>query len=82
MQKKIRLTGLMLGLLSLPVWAYHCPGDMRKIDAALAAHPSLSVERLGEVRNLRRQGEYYHRIGDHDRSVQLLAQAMRMLNIQ
>lgn len=82
MQTNLRLTGLLLGFLTLPAWAYHCPADMQKIDAALAANPSLSSEQLVEVRNLRYRGEQYHRMGNHTRSVQMLGRAMQILSIQ
>lgn len=76
---------LMLGFLlffSLPAFAFHCPMDMKKIDAALATNPSLSQEQLAQVQKLRGMGEQYHKAGDHQRSVEVLGQAMQILQIQ
>lgn len=71
-----------LSLFSLPALAFHCPKDMKKIDAALAAGPQLSQAQLQEVTRLRSLGEEYHKSGDHQRSVEVLGQAMQILEIQ
>ncbi len=65
-----------------PALAFHCPADMAKIDAALAANPSLSAEQLAEVKQLRAEGEEYHNAGKHQESVDTLAKAMAILGIQ
>lgn len=62
--------------------AFHCPADMKKIDAALAQNPNLAPEQLAEVRRLRAQGEEYHKQGRHQESVDTLARAMKILHIQ
>lgn len=73
---------LGLALASGAAFAFHCPADMKKIDAALAKNPNLSGDQLAEVRRLRAQGEEYHKQGKHQESVDTLAQAMKILNIQ
>jgi hypothetical protein len=73
---------LGLALSTGTAFAFHCPTDMKKIDAALAANPQVSGEKLSEVKRLRAQGEEYHNQGKHQESVDTLAKAMKILNIQ
>ncbi|HEY5632538.1 MAG TPA: hypothetical protein VIT02_02135 [Burkholderiaceae bacterium] len=61
--------------------AMHCPADMKKIDAALAASPKLSADQMTEVKKLRAEGETLHKAGKHQDSVNTLAKAMKMLGI-
>ena len=82
MNLKSILLSAVLSLAALPAFAFHCPKDMQKIDAALAANPNLTQQQLQDVRELRSQGETYHRAGDHRQSVEVLARAMRILQIQ
>jgi hypothetical protein len=72
----------VLVLASASAFAFHCPVDMKKIDAALAKHPSLSAEQMSEVKKYRADGEAYHKAGKHQESVDTLAKAMKILNIQ
>jgi len=65
-----------------PALAFHCPLDMKKIDAALAANPALSAEKLNEVKALRATGEALHNAGNHAESVKVLAEAMAILGIK
>jgi hypothetical protein len=81
---RIRTTLLVAGLslgFALPAVAFQCPADMRKIDEALAANPQLTVEQLAEVQRLRAEGEQLHGAGNHADSMQALAQAMEILDI-
>ncbi len=82
MSRKSLLPLGFLFLASLPAYAFHCPMDMQKIDAALASSPSLSTQQLAEVRELRAKGEAYHQAGQHRESVQVLARAMEILGIR
>lgn len=61
--------------------AMHCPADMKKIDAAMAAGPKLSADQMTEVKKLRAEGETLHKAGKHQDSVNTLAKAMKMLGI-
>jgi hypothetical protein len=70
-----------LVLVSTTAFAFHCPADMKKIDAALAANPTLSSADLAEVKRLRDDGEMLHKQGKHQESVDTLGKAMKMLNI-
>ncbi|MDX1514128.1 MAG: hypothetical protein R3174_10345 [Gammaproteobacteria bacterium] len=73
---------LALALASAPALAAHCPKDMKKIDAALAANPSLDESQMKAVKELREAGEELHKSGKHTASVTVLAEAMRILGIQ
>ncbi|BAU46870.1 hypothetical protein SVA_0288 [Sulfurifustis variabilis] len=73
---------LGLALSTGTALAFHCPMDMKKIDAALAKGPTVSGDQLAEVRRLRAQGEEYHKQGKHQESVDTLARAMKILDIQ
>lgn len=68
--------------LSTSAFAMHCPLDMKKIDAALAQGPSLSAEQLARVKTLRAEGESLHNSGKHQKSVDTLGEAMRILGIE
>jgi len=79
---KGRLAFAALGFAATSAFAFHCPADMKKIDDALAMNPALSQEQLQEVKKLRAEGEKLHDAGKHQESVDTLAKAMKMLNIQ
>ncbi len=81
---KIRKLVIAAGfaLASSAAFAMHCPADMKKIDAALAAKPNLSAEQMAEVKKLRADGETLHKAGKHQESVDTLGKAMKILNIQ
>jgi len=81
MLKHILVALALVVLAGGPAQAFHCPADMAKIDAALAADPKLSPEQLEEVKALRSAGEALHNVGDHAQSVQVLARAMTILGI-
>lgn len=81
MLKHILMALVLVLLASTPAHAFHCPADMAKIDAALAADPKLSPEQLEEVKALRAEGEALHNAGDHAQSVKVLAEAMTILGI-
>lgn len=80
--KRILLAAVVASFLATPAFAMHCPADMAKIDAALAANPQISAGQLAEVQSLRAQGEEYHKAGQHQESVDTLAKAMEILGIQ
>jgi hypothetical protein len=61
--------------------AFHCPADMKKIDAAMAANPKLSADQMTEVKKLRADGEALHKAGKHQDSVDTLSKAMKILGI-
>jgi hypothetical protein len=55
---------------------------MKKIDEALAANPQVAAADLAEVKKLRAEGEVLHKAGDHDKSLETLGKAMKILKIQ
>lgn len=79
MRKIFLLFGTLI--ISTSALAFHCPADMKKIDAALATSPKLSSEQLSEVKKLRADGETLHKAGKHQDSVDTLAKAMKILAI-
>ena len=61
-------------------FAFHCPKDMAKIDAAMKT-AKLSASDKAKVQTYRKQGEAYHKAGKHQQSVDTLAKAMAILHI-
>lgn len=64
---------------SLPVLAMHCPQDMAKIDAMLESNPPTETEVLERVTELRAEGEELHNAGDHEEAVEVLGEALELL---
>ena len=62
-------------------YAFHCPADMAKIDAAFAKNPKLTPAQLDEVKKQRADGEALHKAGKHQESVDTLSKAMKTLSI-
>jgi hypothetical protein len=69
-----------LVLASSTAFAFHCPADMKAIDAALP-NAKLSSEQMTEVKKYRAEGEALHKAGKHQESVDTLAKARKLLNI-
>ena len=79
----LRLLAASAALLaSTAALAFHCPADMKKIDAALAAGPKVSAEQLAEAKRLRAEGETLHKAGKHQESVDTLAKSMAILGVK
>jgi hypothetical protein len=81
MKVRALLLGAVLALASGTAAAFHCPKDMKEIDAALAKGPNLSAAQLEEVRMLRAEGEELHKAGKHQESVDKLGRAKQILGI-
>jgi hypothetical protein len=77
---KTRFLVGFLALASSSAMAFHCPEDMKKIDAALP-NAKLSAAQMAEVKKLRAEGEALHKQGKHQESVDTLAKAMKILGI-
>lgn len=73
---------IALALASTGAFAFHCPVDMKKIDAAMAKNPQLSAVQMAEVKKYRAEGEQLHKAGKHQESVDTLAKAMKILDIK
>jgi len=78
-----RMSALAVALLfaSGTAFAFHCPKDMKEIDAALAAKPKLTEAKMKEVKDLRAKGEELHKAGKHQEAVDTLAKAKKILAI-
>ena len=72
-------TFLATTLLSTSLWAMHCPADMTKIDNLPKTAPSSDAAVLAQVQTLRAEGEALHKAGNHDESVKVLAEALKLL---
>lgn len=75
------MTLVAMVIFSGAALAFHCPADMKKIDAALDKKPTLSAEQMAEVKKLRADGEAFHKAGKHQESVDTLAKAMKILGV-
>ncbi len=82
MKIRLSIVGMGLLLVSGGAFAFHCPQDMKKIDQALKAKPAIGAAQLAEIKQLRAEGESLHQQGRHQESVDTLAKAMKILNIQ
>ena len=60
--------------------AFHCPKDMKEIDAALSK-AKLDAKQMAEVKKLRAEGEELHKAKKHQESVDTLAKAKKILGI-
>ena len=81
MKKQLALLAA-LAFASTAAFAFHCPADMKKIDAALAKNPKLSAQQASDVKKFRADGEALHKAGKHQESVDTLAKAMKVLNVK
>ncbi len=69
-----------LALASSTAFAFHCPADMKAIDAALPK-AKLTDAQMTEVKKYRADGEALHKAGKHQDSVDTLAKARKLLKI-
>ena len=60
--------------------AHGCPGEMKKIDAALPT-AKLSQADASKVKELRAKGEELHKSGKHSESMATLSEAKKMLGM-
>jgi hypothetical protein len=81
MNVKKAIVAVCLTLATATAFAGHCPMDMKQIDAALAAKPQLSADKLAQVKELRAEGEALHKAGKHEESVETLGKAKTILGI-
>lgn len=77
---KTLVTAVFLALLAAPALAFQCPADMAAIDAALET-ATLSDADLAKVKELRALGESEHAAGNHQASVDALAEAKEILGL-
>jgi hypothetical protein len=70
-----------LALASSAALAFHCPADMKAIDAAMAKNPKLSAAEMADVKKYRAEGETLHKAGKHQESIDTLDKAKKILKI-
>ena len=63
-------------------FASRCPGDMKKIDDAMAKNPKLTAAQADDVKKNRAEGETLHKAGKHKESEDTLAKAMKVLDVK
>lgn len=80
--RKYLAAAAVLALLAGPAFAMHCPADMKAIDDAMAKNPQLSSADAAAVKQSRAEGEALHKAGKHQESVDTLAKAKKILNVQ
>ncbi len=71
---------LMFSASSL-AFAHNCPNEMKAIDAKLGSTKDLSAEKMTKVKELRAEGEKYHKEGKHTESMKSLGEAKKLLGI-
>jgi hypothetical protein len=76
----MRILAAALALTSGAALAFHCPADMKAIDAAMPK-AKLNEAQMAEVKKLRAEGESLHGAGKHKESVETLAKAKKILGI-
>lgn len=80
MKKSVIAIAAVLAFSSGAAFAFHCPKDMKEIDAALPK-AKLSEAQTAEVKKYRSEGESLHKAGKHQESVDTLAKAKKILGI-
>ena len=80
MQARVAIIAAALALASGSALAFHCPADMKAIDAAMSK-AKLPDTQSAEVKKLRAEGETLHKAGKHQESVDTLAKAKKILGI-
>jgi hypothetical protein len=82
MLKRALSAAALLAVLATPAFAFQCPANIRQIDAALQTNTQLSAADKAKVTELRNEGEKLHASGQHQQSMDKLAEAKRILKIQ
>ncbi len=70
-----------LALASSTAFAFHCPKEMKAIDAALAENPKLSAAQMADVKKYRAEGETLHKDKKHQEALDTLEKAKKILGI-
>ena len=80
MKIRTALVATCLTLASSVAFAFHCPAEMKAIDAALQK-AKLTPVQMTDVQKYRAEGEALHKAGKHQESVDTLAKAKKILGI-
>lgn len=75
-----KILALLLLSVSSMAFAHNCPNEMKAIDAKMDS-AKLSPEETAKVKQLRADGEKFHKDGKHAESMKALESAKKMLGI-
>jgi len=78
--KKLLIATSLICMSSFAM-AHGCPGEMKKIDAAMPT-AKLSAADMTKVKSLRAKGEEQHKAGQHTESMASLGEAKKTMGIQ
>lgn len=76
-----KLIGVLLLVASPVVFAHSCPKLMSEIDAKMPTAQGVSADKMTMVKQLRADGERFHKEGKHDDSMKALQEAKSLLGI-
>lgn len=76
-----KVFALLLLCIAPLAFAHNCPNEMKAIDAKLQDPSGVSADNLAKVKQLRAEGEKYHKEGQHDASMKSLGEAKKILGI-
>lgn len=82
MLKRTLLAAVGLIAIAGPALAFSCPANMRQIDAALQSNTQISAADKAKAKALRNEGEKLHAAGQHQQSMDKLAEAKKILKVQ
>jgi hypothetical protein len=69
----------LLFLASPFALAHSCPTVMKEIDAKMSSAQGVSSQNMTKVKQLRADGERFHKEGKHDESMKALEEAKKLL---
>ena len=79
---RFALAAAIVLIAATPALAEECAAELTKVDAALAAGPKLTADKLMEAEKLRDQGEDLCDAGKENKSLTALKQAKAILGIK
>lgn len=79
---RFALAAAIVLIAATPALAEECAAEITKVDAALAAGPKLTADKLMEAEKLRDQGEDLCDAGKENESLTALKQAKAILGIK
>ncbi len=78
MRKMTTVLALTALFGSASAFAFQCPTDVKKIDAALAKNMSMDAGMMTKIKSLRDSGAAHHKAGEHQQAIDELAKALKM----
>lgn len=76
------LVASLFALTSGTAFAFHCPKEMKAIDAALTKNPKLSAQQMADVKKYRAEGEKLHKAKKHQEALDTLDKAKNILGMK